>query len=70
MTEATETITCLKIAINGQDPTTKRIENAYTFLLGWLIKKGKTCSPVGWADILTTTLEWKQLQGAHAGLPA
>ena len=41
MTEATETTTCPKIAINGQDPTTERIETAYTFLLGWLAKKEK-----------------------------
>ena len=63
MTKSTETTICPKIAINGQDPTTERIKTAYTFLLGWLVKKGKTCSPVGWAGILTTPLEWTLLQG-------
>ena len=70
MTKSTETTICPKIAINGQDPTTERIETAYTFLLGWLVKKGKNCSPVGWAGILTTPLECTLLQGAHADLPA
>ena len=70
ITEAADTTTCPKIAINGQDPTTERIETAYTFLLGWLVKKGKNCSPVGWAGILTTPLECTLLQGAHADLPA
>ena len=70
MTEATETTTCLKITINRQDLTTKRTETVYTFLMGWLIKKGKTCSPVGWVGILTMPLEWTLIQCAHAGLPA
>ena len=70
MTEATETTTGPKIAINGKHPTTELIETAYTFLMGWIAKKGKTRSPVGWAVILTTPLEWTLLQGAHAGLPA
>ena len=70
MTKSTETTICPKIAINGQDPTTERIKTAYTFLLGWLVKKGKTRSPVGWASILKTPLEWTLMQGAHAGLPA
>ena len=70
MTEATETTICQKIAIKGQDPTTERIETEYTFLLEWLVKKGKTRIPVGWAVILTTPLEWTLLQGSHAGLPA
>ena len=57
MTNTNETTTCSKITINGQDPTTKRIETAYTFLLEWLVKKGKTHIPMGWAGILTTPLE-------------
>ena len=70
MTKTTETETCPEIAINGKETTTDRIETAYTFLLEWLVKKGKTRSPVGWAGILTTPLECTLLQGAHAVLPA
>ena len=64
-----ETAICPKIAINGQDPTTDRIEAAYSFLLAWLVVQGKARSPVGWAGILTTLIEWSLLQAAHHGIP-
>ena len=70
MTETTETSTCCKIAINGQDPTTEWTETAYTFLLEWLVKQGKTRSPVGWAGILKMPSERTLMQGAHSGLAA
>ena len=70
MTKATETTTCPKIAINGQDPATERIKTAYTSLLVWLVKKGKTRSPVGWAGILKMPSERTLMQGAHSGLAA
>ena len=64
-----ETAICPKIAINGQDPTTDRIEAAYSFLLAWLVVQGKSQSPVGWAGILTTLIEWSLLQAADHGIP-
>ena len=70
MTKATEITTFLKIVINRQDLTTERIETAYIFLLEGLVKKGKTRSPVGWASILTTPLEWTLLQVSNTCLPA
>ena len=70
MTKATEITTFLKIVINRQDLTTERIETAYIFLLEGLVKKGKTRSPVGWAGILTTPLEWTLLQVSNTCLPA
>ena len=56
MTETTKTATCPEIAINRQDMTTKRIETAYTLLLEWIVKKGKTHSPVELDSILMTPL--------------
>ena len=69
-TTNTETATCLKIVFNGQDPTTDRIEADYTFLMDWLVSKGKACSPVGWSGILENLIEWGILQNYHAGIPA
>ena len=69
-TTTPETAICPKIAINGQDPTTDWIEAAYSFLLAWLVVQGKSRSPVGWAGILTTLIEWSLLQAAHHGIPA
>ena len=68
-TTNTETATCLKIAINDQDPTTDGIEVAYTFLMTWLVIKGKALSPVGWAGILATIIEWGILKNPNAGIP-
>ena len=64
-----ETEICLKISINGQDPTTDQIEAAYSFLLAWIVVQGKARSPVGWAGILTNLIKWSLLQAAHHGIP-
>ena len=56
-----DTKICSKIEINSQDPTTDRIEAAYSFLLVWLVVQGKSQSPVGWAGILTTLIKWSLL---------
>ena len=69
-TTTPETAICPKIAINGQDPTTDRIEAAYFFLLAWIVVQGKARSPVGWAGILTTLIKWSLLQASHHGIPA
>ena len=69
-TTNTKTATCLNIAINRQDPTTNRIEAAYTFRMAWMVIKDKARSPVGWAGILENLIEWGILKNPHAGIPA